>query len=554
MATILCIEDEDHIREDIVELMESSGHKTLQACNGKVALEMIVENSPDLVVSDITMPVMDGRELLVELRKNYPKFACMPFIFLSALADREDVLDGMKLGADDYITKPIDFEMLANKVESSLRQIERMQALKEEQFVKLFNALSGNDGPEPVTAPAVEAEQEMKEETAPAADETEQPSTSEKNRKKIFGSVFQFDNISSAEDQLGTHRKSILDWLEEKACCFLSKVLPTRVSVTKIPSGGILVCYPDKDKNQANEKSKQLAMELENHLQDDQLNELARKTSISRELLAHLAVVRETIYETDIGLEHLDDPDLFSAAIKEQIDKIHTDESAPARLSASIKKNKGHLVQLTLIKQNRDTLPIKFFNFDDESRKIIRSSFALFGNVNLVKAGYLIDIHALSLMEDALRKVSQNETVVIDVHYETLNSDKYIELYLPKFMKFINNTQHNVVMNIRAIPSSITSLDLDDILKPFGKHAARHIVQIAPRMIETLANSGLTVPSIVCSYSELVRSGSDCSPFSKAKQKLSQAGILLVLRGLPSENEITEFSNYGFDGFAVNRD
>lgn len=81
MATILCIDDEDNIREDIAELMESAGHKALQACDGKVALEMIVENSPDLVVSDITMPVMDGRELLEELRNNHPKLASVPFIW-----------------------------------------------------------------------------------------------------------------------------------------------------------------------------------------------------------------------------------------------------------------------------------------------------------------------------------------------------------------------------------------------------------------------------------------------------------------------------------------
>jgi hypothetical protein len=294
-------------------------------------------------------------------------------------------------------------------------------------------------------------------------------------------------------------------------------------------------------------------MELENHLQDDQLDELAQKTSISRELLAHLAVVRETIYETDIGLEDLDDPDRFSAAIKEQIDQIHTDESAPTRLSASIKQNKGHLVPLTLIKQDRVSLPIKFFDFDDESRQKIRSSYALFGRMNLVKACYLIDILVLSLLEDELRKINNKETAVIDIHYETLNSDVYIELYLPKFMKFINNSQHNVVMNIRAIPSSITSLCLDEILKPFGKHATRRMVQIAPRMIEAHASAEVSVSSIVCSYSELVKFESDCSPLSKAKQHLSQTGILLVLRGLPSENEIVKFSKYGFDGFAVKR-
>jgi DNA-binding response OmpR family regulator len=124
MATILCVEDEDHIREDMAELMEKAGHKALQACDGKVALEMILEHKPDLVVSDITMPVMDGRALLMELRENHPAFADLPFIFLSALADQKDVCEGLKLGADDYLTKPLNFEMLLATVQSNLRQME----------------------------------------------------------------------------------------------------------------------------------------------------------------------------------------------------------------------------------------------------------------------------------------------------------------------------------------------------------------------------------------------------------------------------------------------
>lgn len=561
MATVLCIEDEDHIREDIAELMESAGHRALQASNGKVALEMIIAQSPDLVVSDITMPVMDGRELLAELRNNHPKFAYVPFIFLSALADRDDVLDGMKLGADDYLTKPIDFEMLANKVEASLRQVERMQAQKEQQFVKLFKALSGDAGAEPATAPAAETEPgnveppiDGKPEDRAAPAKAARPSACEKRRRKIFGTIFQFGNVHAVEEQLGSHRKGVMEWLEEKAFSFFCTAQPARSSVAKIQNGGVLVCYPDGDKDKADKQSKQLARELEEHLQNDQLDELARETSISRELLAHLVVVTGSLYETEIGLGDIDDPDRFSAAIKEQCDKIYSDERAPTRLSESIKQDKGHLVPLSLITQGGDALPIKFFNYDDRSRQKIRSSFALFGKANLIKSGCLIDLLALGFLEAEARKTDQKDTIVVDVHFETLTSDDFLGLYLSKFMKFVNNSQHKVMMSVRAIPSDITSLGFDDILRPFGKHAAQPIIQIAPRMIEAHANAGLSVSSIVCSYSEMVRSEPDCALFSKTKQHLSKAGILLVLRGLPSENEIEKFSKYGFDGYAVSRD
>jgi len=112
MAKILCIEDELDLREDIAEELSEANHDVLLAGDGHEGLNMILGHKPDLVVSDITMPRMSGLTLLSELREKHSKFADMPFIFLSALADQKDVLDGMKLGADDYITKPINYELL----------------------------------------------------------------------------------------------------------------------------------------------------------------------------------------------------------------------------------------------------------------------------------------------------------------------------------------------------------------------------------------------------------------------------------------------------------
>ena len=145
MARILCIEDEDFIRQDIVEELTEAGHEVVQADNGADGLKAIIAECPDLVLCDISMPVMDGHTLLTELRENYQAFDDLPFLFLSALADRDDVIAGKRLGADDYLTKPIDFEMLHATIESRLRQVGRMSERKDEQLVKLYKALSGSD-------------------------------------------------------------------------------------------------------------------------------------------------------------------------------------------------------------------------------------------------------------------------------------------------------------------------------------------------------------------------------------------------------------------------
>ena len=155
MTKILCIEDEFALREDIVEELRDAGYETIEATNGQEGLDAIVKHSPDLVLCDVAMPVMGGHALVSTLRENHTLYADLPFIFLSALADRTDVIAGKKLGADDYLTKPIDFELLVVTVEARLRQVSRMQAKKQQQLVKLYTALanqaqgSGGDVAEP---------------------------------------------------------------------------------------------------------------------------------------------------------------------------------------------------------------------------------------------------------------------------------------------------------------------------------------------------------------------------------------------------------------------
>ena len=112
MRTILCIEDEPDIRESICEELVDAGFKVIEAGNGQEGLEAIQKHKLDLVLCDINMPVMDGSALLECLRKNFPELAEVPFVFLSANADRNFVIAGKELGADDYLTKPIDFDLL----------------------------------------------------------------------------------------------------------------------------------------------------------------------------------------------------------------------------------------------------------------------------------------------------------------------------------------------------------------------------------------------------------------------------------------------------------
>ena len=124
---ILCIEDDRETAALIAEELLERGYEVATAYDGHEGLATILRCAPDLVVSDISMPVISGFELLERLTALAPQFSKMPFIFLTALSDRDSELKGRRLGADDYITKPIDFDILATIIAARLAGVARAQ-------------------------------------------------------------------------------------------------------------------------------------------------------------------------------------------------------------------------------------------------------------------------------------------------------------------------------------------------------------------------------------------------------------------------------------------
>jgi len=127
MKTILVIDDNTQIRENTVEILSLAGYKTYGAENGKAGVEIAVKEKPDLIVCDIMMPELDGYGVLHLLKKN-PGTEHIPFIFLTAKAERGDFRKGMEMGADDYITKPFDDIELLNAIEIRFKKMEIIKA------------------------------------------------------------------------------------------------------------------------------------------------------------------------------------------------------------------------------------------------------------------------------------------------------------------------------------------------------------------------------------------------------------------------------------------
>ncbi|MBZ0204962.1 MAG: response regulator [Flavobacteriales bacterium] len=121
MKTILLIEDDADVRDNTAEILELAHYRVLKAENGKIGVDLARKELPDLVLCDIMMPELDGYGVLHMLGRS-PETAEIPFIFLTAKAERSDVRRGMDLGADDYLTKPFEESELLNAIEGRLRR------------------------------------------------------------------------------------------------------------------------------------------------------------------------------------------------------------------------------------------------------------------------------------------------------------------------------------------------------------------------------------------------------------------------------------------------
>ncbi|MEZ5057984.1 MAG: response regulator [Saprospiraceae bacterium] len=128
MKKILIIEDNMEVRENLAEILELSNYEVITSENGVLGVEQALKDTPDLILCDVMMPELDGFGVLKILSKK-PQTSDVPFIFLTAKAEKTDMRKGMNLGADDYITKPFDDVELLDAIEMRLKKSERLKEI-----------------------------------------------------------------------------------------------------------------------------------------------------------------------------------------------------------------------------------------------------------------------------------------------------------------------------------------------------------------------------------------------------------------------------------------
>jgi two-component system, OmpR family, alkaline phosphatase synthesis response regulator PhoP len=142
MTTILVIEDEQFVRESLVDLLNAEGYKTIAAENGDMGLQLAKQAKPDLILSDITMAGTTGYEVLKAL-KNQPETATIPFIVLTARSNQNDFRYCMQLGADDYLQKPCNPDELISAI---VARLAKKSAIRAAVTTENYLSSSSRDG------------------------------------------------------------------------------------------------------------------------------------------------------------------------------------------------------------------------------------------------------------------------------------------------------------------------------------------------------------------------------------------------------------------------
>ncbi len=147
MKKIVFIEDNTDIRETTKEILELADYEVSVAENGLIGVDLVKESQPDLIICDIMMPGLDGYGVLKILNK-YPETASIPFIFLTAKTEKQDIRKGMNLGADDYIVKPFSETDLLDAIETRLQRKEKLKKAADgnslEDLNSFFNEARAN--------------------------------------------------------------------------------------------------------------------------------------------------------------------------------------------------------------------------------------------------------------------------------------------------------------------------------------------------------------------------------------------------------------------------
>jgi DNA-binding response OmpR family regulator len=207
-CTVLVVDDEPMLRNLLSRLLRMEGYEVLEAEDGLTALDLVAREKPDLVLLDVMLPARNGLDVLGDLRRT----SDIPVILVSALAEEADRVLGLKMGADDYVTKPFSAAELSARVESVLRRAE-MRSSPAASFRLSYDGLAIDLNTREVSVAGEKAEMTAKEFDLLAylAGSPGQVFSREQLLRQVWGSSSQWQSDATVTEHVRRLRRKIED-------------------------------------------------------------------------------------------------------------------------------------------------------------------------------------------------------------------------------------------------------------------------------------------------------------------------------------------------------
>ena len=543
MATILCVEDEDALREDIVEELTDEGHHVLTARNGAEGLKIISENSTvDLVLSDITMPVMDGFELLKQVREHEGNFADIPFVFLSALADRKQIVEGKILGADDYVIKPVDFDLLFATISARVRQVERMKQRKEKDMVALYKALSPGEEEQPLqeqknNSSAVDTLPELQD---PEVNNMSSPPPKLPNTGKMVTGRFQLLGLEGIKEKLGDQLDSHMSMIKTVMQNVVYKNLGPQDVCKVADNGEMMICFATLTQEEAAYKLEAINKEIwvrvlgeEEYQEGLQINPQAFEIDVDEEEYNEApdpwAIIQNRI-------------DSAAAAAQERVDTFVQDilERAEVRFT-KFQKPSG------------DPLPISLSTFDNFGLRKLQNITQVIDKSDqrclVIEGGYIGQTVAYMIASLADMAAAG---VVMNISYPLCINKREFENILGVLEKLTPKARERLIIAITDIPKQLHLAQLTDLmmrLRPFSK------MRMTEFQIEMPTDPGFDLAGLSMLMLDYYEAAAllkhSRARFIKAVKKLKEKKKKLLITNTPPEKS-QSCSNFGADFVLLN--
>jgi CheY-like chemotaxis protein len=348
VGKILLVEDEEEIRGTIAAELDDAGYQVVQAANGREGLEAIRSEKPDLILSDISMPELDGIGLLESVHKELPDQVGTPFIFLTAYSDRDRQIAARRHGADEFLTKPVEIDVLLAVVENQLRKQQDARMRHNEDLVKLFKKL--REDPEPPSTGNGSKEVVWTPQPHPKARPQSQPQPAPcgpQKRRHSLGGWITLIGLNEVKEKLGPRWSAVASTVKSLAENKIAQNLTERDTYRTISDDTFEVCIHRRSEAEASATVRRIKQQILDGLGAIEMND-DDAAGASSEDLAVLRQVQTTFYPmqppADIGDANYDLLDVVSAKIERAAQAFV--QNASEMLAKIVQDGEVHLVPI----------------------------------------------------------------------------------------------------------------------------------------------------------------------------------------------------------------